>query len=133
MSQLVSLGLDPRSALELIVVQELVAENVLSPCVGHNKLSSGLASISKWMWTWSEPVSVKQLEDNLLALTVGAWSGLLTDENRLVIVENVDKGLRWLVPEEQAVLSSFVPLDPEPARLELKLRILVEHSCVTKI
>lgn len=61
MPQLVSLGLDPRSALELIVVQELVAENVLSPGVGHNKLSSGLTSIGKWMWTWSEPVSVEQL------------------------------------------------------------------------
>ena len=41
MTKLVGLRLDPSSASQLIVVQELVAQNVLIFDVSHNKLSSG--------------------------------------------------------------------------------------------
>jgi len=50
-TKLVGLRLDPLSASQLIVVQELVAQNVLSLDVGHYKLSSGLTTIGEWMWT----------------------------------------------------------------------------------
>jgi hypothetical protein len=132
-SKLVGLRLDPGSASQLIVVQELVAENVLSLDVGDNKLSSGLTSIGEWMWTWSISVGVKQLKHDLLPLAGGTLSGLDTDEDRLVVISDVDEGLRGLVPEEQAVFSSFVSLDPEPARLELKFGIFIEDSGIAKI
>jgi hypothetical protein len=132
-SKFVSLRLDPSSALQLIVVQELVAEDVLIADVGNDELSSGLTSISEWMWTWSISVGVKKFEHNLLTLAMSALSGLDTDEHRLVIVSDVDEGLRGLVPEEEAVFSSFVSLDPEPARLELKFGVFIEDSGVTKI
>jgi hypothetical protein len=132
-TKLVSLRLDPLSASQLIVVQELVAQDVLSLDVGHYKLSSGLTAISEWMWTRGIPVSVEQFEHNFLTFAVSSLSGLDADENRLVIVGDVDEGLRGSVPEEQAVFSSFVSLDPEPARLELKFGVFVEDSGVTKI
>jgi hypothetical protein len=62
-----------------------------------------------------------------------ALSGLDADEHRLVIVGDVDEGLRSLVPEEEAVFSSFISLDPEPARLELKFGVFIEDSGVAKI
>jgi hypothetical protein len=132
-TKLVSLRCNPSSASQLIVVQELVAKNVLIFDVSNNKLSSGLASICEWMWTWSISVGVKKLEYNFLAFAMRALSGLDTDENRLVIISDVDESLRGLVPEEEAVFSSFVSLDPEPARLELKFGIFIEDSGVTKI
>jgi hypothetical protein len=64
---------------------------------------------------------------------VGTFPSLDADENGLVIISNVDESLRGLVPEEQAVFSSFVSLDPEPARLELKFGVFIEDSGVTKI
>jgi len=64
---------------------------------------------------------------------VSSFSGLNTDEDRLVIISDVDEGLRSSVPEEQAVFSSFISLDPEPSRLELKFGVFVEDSGVTKI
>jgi hypothetical protein len=132
-SELVSLGLDPSGASQLIVVQELVAENVFSLDVCHNKLSSGLASISEWMWTWGKSIGVKQLQNDLLTLSMGTLSGLDTDEDRLVIISDVDEGLGCGIPEEEAVFSSFVPLYPEPPRLELKFGIFIEDSGVAKI
>jgi len=132
-TKLVSLRLDPSSASQLIVVQELVAQNVLSLDVAHHKLSSGLTSISEWMWTWGISVSVKQLKNDLLTLAVGTLSSLYTDEDRLIVISDVDEGLRGLIPEEEAVFSSFVSLNPEPARLELKLGVFVEDSGVAKI
>jgi len=133
MTKLVGLRLDPLSASQLIVVQELVAQDVLSLDVGHYKLSSGLTAICEWMWTRGISVSVEQFEHNFLTFAVSSLSGLDADENRLVIVGDVDEGLRGSVPEEQAVFSSFVSLDPEPARLELKFGVFVEDSGVTKI
>jgi hypothetical protein len=132
-SKLVCLRLNPGSASQLIVVQELVAQNVLILDVGDNKLSSGLTAIGEWMWTWSISVGVKQFEHDLLSFAVGTLSGLDTDEDRFVVISNVDEGLRGLVPEEQAVFSSLVSLDPEPARLELKFGVFVEDSGVAKI
>jgi len=133
MTKLVCLRLNPSSAFQLIVVQELVAENVLSLDVSDNKLSSSLTSISEWMWTRSISVSVKKLENNFLTFTMSAFSGLDTDENRFVIISDVDESLRCLIPEEEAVFGSFVSLDPEPARLELKFGIFIEDSGITKI
>jgi hypothetical protein len=133
MSKLVGLRLNPGGASQLIVVQELIAQNVLSLNVGHYELSSGLSPISEWMWTRSKSVSIKQFEHDLLSLAMGTFSGLNADEDRLVVISDVDEGLRGLVPEEQAVFSSFVSLDPEPARLELKFGVFVEDSGVAKI
>jgi hypothetical protein len=132
-TKLVGLGLDPGGASQLIVVQELVAQNVLSLDVGHNKLSSGLPSISEWVGTRSISVSVKQFEHDLLALAVGSFSSLDTDEDGLVIISDVDEGLGSLIPEEEAVFSSLVSLDPEPSRLELKFGVFIEDSGVAKI
>jgi hypothetical protein len=132
-AKLVSLRLHPLGASQLIVVQELVAQNVLSLDVGHNELSSGLPTVSEWVGTRSISVGVKQFEHDLLSLAVGTFSGLDTDENRFVIISDVDEGLRGLIPEEQAVFSSLVSLDPEPARLELKFGVFIEDSGVTKI
>jgi hypothetical protein len=101
--------------------------------VGHDKLSSGGTPIREWVWTRSISVRVKKLEHNLLTFAVRTLSGLDTDQDRLVIISDVDEGLRGLVPEEQAVLSAFVSLDPEPARLELKFGVFVEDSGVAKI
>lgn len=133
MTKLVSLGLDPCGASELIVVQELVAQDILILDVSHNELSSGLTSISEWMRSRRISVCVKQFEHDLLSFAVGTFSGLDTDEDRFIVISDVDEGLRGLVPEEQAVFSSFVSLDPEPARLELKFGVFVEDSGVTKI
>ena len=132
-SQLVGLGLDPGSASQLIVVQELVAEDVLIIDVCHNELSPGLTSIGEWVWTWCKSICVKQLQDDLLTLAMGTLSGLDTDKNRLIVISDVDEGLGCFIPEEEAVFSSFVSLDPEPARLELKFGVFVEDSGVTKI
>jgi len=132
-TEFVCLRLHPSSAPQLIVVQELVAENVVSLDVRDYKLSSGLTSICEWVWTWSISVCVKKLEHDLLTFAVRALSGLDTDENRFVIISDVDEGLRGLVPEEEAVFSSLISLDPEPARLELKFGIFVEDSGVAKI
>jgi hypothetical protein len=132
-SQLVGLRLDPGGTLELIVVQELVAQNVLSLNVSDDELPSGLTSIGEWMWTRSISVCVKKLQYNLLTLAVGTLSGLNTDENRFVVISYVDERLRCLVPEEQAVFSTLVSLDPEPARLELKFGVFIEESGVAKI
>jgi len=85
------------------------------------------------MWTWSISVGIKELEHDLLTLAVGTLSGLDTDEDRLVVISNVDKGLGGLIPEEEAVFSSFISLDPEPSRLELKFGIFIEDSGVAKI
>jgi hypothetical protein len=85
------------------------------------------------MWTRSISVSVEQFEHDLLSLAVGTFSGLDTDEDRFVAISDVDEGLRGLVPEEQAVFSSLVSLNPEPARLELKFGVFVEDSGVAKI
>jgi hypothetical protein len=60
-AKLVGLRLHPCSAPQLIVVQELVAEDVLVTDVGDDELSSGLTSISEWMGTWSKSVGVKKL------------------------------------------------------------------------
>jgi hypothetical protein len=92
-AEFVSLRLDPSSAPQLIVVQELVAENVFSLDVCHNELSSGLTSIGEWMRSRSISVGVKQFQHDLLTLAISALSGLDTDENRLVIVRNVDESL----------------------------------------
>jgi hypothetical protein len=81
MSQPIRLGLDPGSASELIVVQELVAENVLILNVGNDELSPGLSTIGEWMGTWSVLVRVKQFEYNLLTLSMGTFSGLNADED----------------------------------------------------
>jgi hypothetical protein len=132
-TKLVCLGLYPGGASQLIVVQELVAQDVLSLDVSHNKLSSGLAAISEWVGTRSISVSVKQFEHNLLTLTVGSFSGLDTDEDGLVIISDVDESLGCLIPEEEAVFSSLVSLDPEPSRLELKFGVFIEDSGVAKI
>jgi hypothetical protein len=132
-TKLVCLRLNPGSASQLIVVQELVAQNVLILDVGHYELSSGLSAIGEWMWTRSISVSVKQFEHDLLSLAVGTFSGLDTDQDRFVVISDVDEGLRGLVPEEEAVFSSFVSLDPEPARLELKFGVFIEDSGVAKI
>jgi hypothetical protein len=64
---------------------------------------------------------------------MGAFSGLDADENRLVIISDVDEGLRCGIPEEEAVFSTLISFDPEPARLELKFGVLVEDSGVAKI
>jgi hypothetical protein len=132
-SQLEGLGFDPVLTLEHVGVQELVAENVVSLDVSYNKLSSSLTSISEWMWTRSISVSVKKLENNFLTFTMSAFSGLDTDENRFVIISDVDESLRCLIPEEEAVFGSFVSLDPEPARLELKFGIFIEDSGITQV
>ena len=81
------------------------------------------------MGTWSKSVGVKKFENNLLTLSMGALSGLDTNEHRLVIVSDVDESLRGSVP----VFSSFVSLDPEPSRLELKFGVFIEDSGVAKI
>lgn len=133
MSEFVCLRLDPGSTLQLIVVQELVAENVIGRSVAHNKLPSGLTSICEWMWTWCVLVGVKQLENDLLTLSVGTFLGLGTDKDRFLIISDVDEGLGWNIPEEEAVLSSLISLDPEPARLELKFGVFIEDSGVTEI
>lgn len=132
-AELESLRLNPGGAPQLIVVQELVAQNVLILDVGHHKLSSGLTSISEWMWSRCISVGVKELEHDLLTLAMGTFSSLDADEDRLVVISDVDEGLRGLVPEEEAVFSSLISLDPEPARLELKFGIFVEDSGVAKI
>jgi hypothetical protein len=85
------------------------------------------------MWTRSISVGVKKFENNFLTFAMSAFSGLDTDEDRLVIISDVDESLRCLVPEEEAVFGTFVSLDPEPARLELKFGIFIEDSGVTKI
>jgi hypothetical protein len=85
------------------------------------------------MRTWSKSVGVKKFEDNFLTLALSTFSGLDTDEHRLVIVSDVDEGLRGDVPEEQAVFGAFVSLDPEPSRLELKFGVFIEDSGVAKI
>jgi hypothetical protein len=64
------------------------------------------------MGTWGISVGVEQLQDNFLALAVSALSALNADKDRLVVIGNVHEGLRSLVPEEQAELSSFVSLHP---------------------
>jgi len=133
MTKLVCLRLDPGSASQLIVVQELVAQDVFSLNVGNNELSSGLSTISEGVWTRCISVRVKQLQYNLLALTVSAFSGLDTDKNRFVIVCHVHEGLGSLVPEEQAVFGAFIPFHPEPSRLELKFGIFIEDSGVTQV
>jgi hypothetical protein len=78
-------------------------------------------------------VRVKKLEHDFLTLAISTLSGLDTDENRLVIIRDIDESLRCSIPEEEAVFSSFVSLDPEPARLELKFGIFIEDSGITKI
>jgi len=127
------LGLHPGSASKLIVVQELVAEDVLILDVSHNELSPSLTSIGEWMWTWCKSICVKQLQDDLLTLAMGTLSSLDTDKNRLIVIGDIDEGLGGFIPEEEAVFSSFVSLDPEPARLELKFGVFIEDSGVTKI
>lgn len=132
-TKLVGLRLDPSSTSQLIVVQELVAQNVFVFDVSNDELSSGCTSISEWMWTWSISVCIKELEHDLLTLAVGSLSGLDTDQDRLVVISNIDEGLGGLIPEEEAVFSSFVSLDPEPARLELKFGVFIEDSGIAKI
>jgi hypothetical protein len=43
----------------------------------------------------------------------------MADEDRLVIVSDIDESLGVLIPEVQAVFSSFVSFDPEPTTFEL--------------
>jgi hypothetical protein len=100
MTEFVSLRCHPLSTSQLIVVQELVAENVVILDVSDYELSSGLTSIGEWMWTWSKSVGVKKFENNFLTLAICALSGLDTDEDGLVVISDVDEGLRGLVPEE---------------------------------
>lgn len=69
----------------------------------------------------------------MLTFSLGTFLGLHTDEDRFLIISNVDEGLRWNIPKEEAVLSSLIPFDPEPPRLELKFGVFVEDSGVTKI
>jgi hypothetical protein len=92
-TKLVCLRLNPGSASQLIVVQELVAQDVVSLDVCHHELSSGLTSISEWMRTWGISVGVKKFQHNLLTFAIRALSGLYTDENRFVIISDIDESL----------------------------------------
>jgi hypothetical protein len=133
MTKFVCLRLNPSSTSQLIVVQELVAQNVVSLDVCHHELSSGLTSISEWMRTRGISVGFKKFQHDLLTFAICTLSGLDTDENRFVIISDIDEGLRGLVPEEETIFSSFVSLDPEPSRLELKFGVFIEDSGITKI
>jgi len=66
------------------------------------------------MWTWSKLVRVKQLEYDLVLSDVVLLL-MEADKDRLVIVSNIDEGLRFIIPEEHAEFSSFVSFDPEPS------------------
>jgi len=121
----------PGLALELIAVQELVAENVVGRVIG-NELSLRETTIVERMWSRCVLVRVKQLQ-NHLGLLLCVLLLLETDEDRLVVVSNVDEGLRVWLPEEHAVLSSLVPLDPKPPRLELKFGVIIEGFGIAKI
>lgn len=127
------LRFDPSFALQLISVQELVAQDIFAIwCIVHDELSLGVPTISEWVWSWCKSVCVKELQHNLRFLE-SVLLLLEADEDRLVVVSNVDEGLGVGIPEEHAVLSSFVPLDPEPPRLELKLGVIIKGLGITKI
>lgn len=96
-------------------------------------MSPGATPIGEWVRSRCISVSVKKLQHDLLTLSSSTFSGLDADKDRLVIVRDINEGLRVLVPEEQAIFSSFVSLDPEPSRLELKFGIFIEDSGVAKI
>jgi hypothetical protein len=130
-SQLEGLGFDPGLTLEHVGVQELVAENVVGGVVG-DELSLGETTIVEWMWSWRISVCVKQLQNDLV-LVHCVLLLLETDEDRLVVISNVDEGLGCWIPEEHAVLSSLVSLDPKPSRLELKFGVIIEGFGITKI
>jgi hypothetical protein len=130
-SQLEGLGFDPGLTLELISVQELVAEDVLSLVFG-NELSLRETAIVEWMWSRCISVRVKQLQNYLVFLQCVLLL-LEADEDRLVVVSNVDEGLGCFIPEEHAVFSSLVSLDPKPSRLELKFGVIIKGFGITKI
>lgn len=112
-SKLVCLCFDPGLTFEVVVIQELVAENVVGSLVGHDKLSSGVTSILEWMRSRGIGVCVKQLQDHSM-LSICTCFLLNTDEHRLIIVIDVDEGRGLWVPEEHAVFSAFISLNPEP-------------------
>jgi hypothetical protein len=91
-SQLVGLSFDPRLGLEMIVVQELVAQDGWSASrILQDELSSSETTILERMWSWCVLVSIEQLENDVSSLP----STLLldTDQDRFVIIKHVDKGL----------------------------------------
>jgi len=83
------------------------------------------------MWSRSILVRVEQLQNGLASSPSALLR--LADENGHVVVSNVDEGFRIGVPEEQAVFSTFVSLDPEPSRLELEFGLVVKRSGITQI
>jgi hypothetical protein len=131
-SQLVGLSFDPRLGLQMVVVQELVAQDVWSGSLFlKDELSSCIPTIFEWMWSRCILVSVEQLENDVSSLP----SALLldADEDRFVVVKDIHKGLRIRIPEEQAVFGTLVSFLPEPTRLKLKFGLIVEFSGVTKV
>jgi hypothetical protein len=116
----------------MIVVQELVAQDVWSgSCILQDELSSSETAILERMWSRCILVSVEQLEDDITSLPASFL--LDTDQDRFVIVIDVDKGLGISVPEEQAVFSAFVSLLPEPTGLKLKFGLVIEFSGITEV
>jgi hypothetical protein len=97
MSEFVGLGLHPSFSFEVIVVQELVAEDVRFPLVFDDELSSSKTTVLVGMRSRCVFVRGEQLEYDVLSPP----SALLldSDKQRFVIIGDVDEGLGLGVPE----------------------------------